>query len=74
MRAAIQRYSKAIENACTSCASCGEFSARMALQRIPLGDNRLRPEIGGPLGEFGQLIKGEYYFKIGRTTGITAGV
>jgi hypothetical protein len=46
----------------------------MALQRIPLGDNRLRPEIGCPLGEFGQLIKGEYYFKIGRTTGITAGV
>jgi hypothetical protein len=55
----------------TSCASCGEFSARMALQ---LGDNRLCPEIGNPLGEFGQLIKGEYYFKIGRTTGITAGV
>jgi hypothetical protein len=29
---------------------------------------------GQPLTEFGELVKGEYYFKVGRTTGLTTGI
>ena len=40
-------HAKVIEEACAgveaSCASCGEFSARTALHRIPLEDDRLHP-------------------------------
>jgi len=43
----MQRYENVIEEACAgveaSCASCGEFSARTALHRIPLDDDRLHP-------------------------------
>jgi hypothetical protein len=47
IREAMQRYENVIEEACpgveASCASCGNFSARTALHRIPLYDNRLHP-------------------------------
>ena len=38
------------------------------------GYRRLALKPGDPLGEFGQLTKGEWYFKIGRTAGTTAGI
>ena len=37
------------------------------------GHRRLALKPGDPLGEHGQLTKGEWYFKIGRTTGICNG-
>ena len=47
IREAMQRYENVIEEACAgveaSCASCGEFSTRTTLHRIPLDDNRLHP-------------------------------
>jgi hypothetical protein len=47
IRAAMKRYETIIEDARAgvqaACASCGEFSARTALHRIPLGDTRLHP-------------------------------
>ena len=51
--------------------------------RMPRVPENLRPDIGGiptllppegsPLKDFGELEKGGYYLKVGRTTGITAG-